>query len=128
MERFTVRPGISLTVEYGPDHLACKFLIAPTKPFDPSDPGSFSTIPSSTVAEILDEIVPPSTRGKETPGSGMASSCMNEMESFDYDSALIVRSMIGCSSSRPQQENQATVWLKRETCPKPKLPWTVTSR
>jgi hypothetical protein len=71
--------GISLTVEYGPDHLPCKFLIAPTKPFDPSDPvGSFSTIPSSTVAEILDEIAPRSTRSKETPGSGMASGCMNE--------------------------------------------------
>jgi hypothetical protein len=129
MERFTVRSGISLTVEYGPDHLACKFLIAPTKPFDPSDPvGSFSTIPSTTVAEILDEIVPRSTRGKETPGSEIASSCMNEMESFDYDSALIVRSMIGCKSSKPQQENHATVWLKRDTCPKPKLPWTVTPR
>ena len=129
MERFNVRPGVSLTVEYGSDHLACKFSIAPTKPFDPSDSvGTFSTISSDTVTEILDEIVPLSTRGKETVGGAMASSCMNEVESFEYDSAVIVRSVIGCASSKPQQENHATVWLKRDICPKPKLPWAAPRR
>jgi len=29
MERFTARPGISLAVEYGSDHLACQLLIKP---------------------------------------------------------------------------------------------------
>jgi hypothetical protein len=129
MERFNVQPGVSLTVEYGSDHLACKFSIAPTKPFDPSDPvGIFSTISSDSVTEILDEIVPVSTRGKETGRATTASSCANEVESFEYDSAVIVRSVIGCASSKPQQENHATVWLKRDICPKPKLPWAAPRR
>src|ERR1700680_4119812 len=29
LERFAVRPGISLTVQYGSDHLVCEGLIAP---------------------------------------------------------------------------------------------------
>ena len=129
MERFNVRPGVSLTVEYGSDHLACKFSIAPTKPFDPSDSvGTFSTISSDTVTEILDEILPVSTLGKETGRATTASSCANEVESFEYDSAVIVRSVIGCASSKPQQENHATVWLKRDICPKPKLPWAAPHR
>jgi hypothetical protein len=52
-ERFTVRAGVSLTVWHGSDHLACKCLVAPTKPSDPSDPvRSYSAIPSATVTEI----------------------------------------------------------------------------
>src|SRR6266700_777027 len=30
-ERFSARPGISLTVEYGADHLACKLLLERTR-------------------------------------------------------------------------------------------------
>jgi hypothetical protein len=33
IERFTARPGIGLTVEYGSDHLACQVLIAPPQSF-----------------------------------------------------------------------------------------------
>ena len=31
LERYTVRPGISLTVEYGSDHRACRILIEPPR-------------------------------------------------------------------------------------------------
>ena len=31
MERFAVRSGITLTVEYGPDRIACQLLIAPAQ-------------------------------------------------------------------------------------------------
>ena len=118
-----MRPGISLTVQYGADHLACQFTIAPSKPFDASDPiASYSTISAVTVTEILEEIVPTAMRGKQIPAGEWATSCANENEEFEYDNVLIVRSVNSCAQSKPNPENSATVYLKRDICPKPKTP------
>jgi hypothetical protein len=122
-ERFTVRPGISLTVQYGSDHLACQFIIAPSKPFDASDPiASYSTISAVTVTEILEEIVPVAMRGEQIPAGEWATGCANENEEFEYENVLIVRSVNSCTPSKPYPENSATVYLKRDICPKPKTP------
>jgi hypothetical protein len=122
-ERFIVRPGVSLTVQYGSDHLACQFGIAPSKPFDASDPiASYSTMSADTVTEILEEVVPAATRGKQIPAGEWATGCANENEEFDYENVLIVRSVNSCTPSKPHPENFATVYLKRDICPKPKTP------
>jgi hypothetical protein len=57
-ETFPVRPGITLTVVYGDSHQVCKLDIRPSR--------NDSVIPAALVEEIVNEIVPPSTRG--TPG------------------------------------------------------------
>jgi hypothetical protein len=117
-ERFTVRPGISLTVQYGSDHLACQFTIAPSKPFDPSDPiGSYSTMSASTVTDILEETVPAEMRGKQIPAGEWATGCANENEEFEYENVLIVRSVNSCKPPQPYPENRASVYLKRGICP-----------
>jgi hypothetical protein len=122
-ERFTVRPGVSLTAWYGSDRRTCKCLISPTKPFDPNDPAvSWSAIPSRTIKEILEEILPVATRGKETWKGTIASSCMNEIVMLEFDNAVVWRSTIGCPSIK-DQENNATIWFKRDICPQPPNPF-----
>ncbi|MFY9803008.1 MAG: hypothetical protein WA211_14515 [Candidatus Acidiferrales bacterium] len=122
-ERFTVRPGISLTVQYGSDHLACQFIVAPSKPFDATDPvASYSTMQAATVTEILEEIAPAGMRGKQTPAGEWATGCADENVEFDYENVLIVRSVNSCAPSKPNPENTATLYLKRNICPKPHIP------
>jgi len=64
MERFAVRSGITLTVEYGPDRMACQLLIAPAQslvevqmPIPP--------MPSRGVSVVLQELLPVATRGRQ---------------------------------------------------------------
>jgi hypothetical protein len=57
-ETFTVRPGITVSVVYGSNHQVCKLDIRPSR--------NGSAIPAALIEDILNEIVPASTRG--TPG------------------------------------------------------------
>ena len=54
-ETFTVRPGITVSVVYGNNHQVCKLDIRPSR--------NDSAIPAALIEDILNEIVPPSTRG-----------------------------------------------------------------
>src|SRR3974390_2675703 len=64
MERYAVRSGISLTAEYGPDHRACQFLIAPEQWLvEVKEPGSLMS--SKSVSAMLEELLPLTTRGNE---------------------------------------------------------------
>jgi len=57
-ETFTVRPGITLNVMYGDNHQVCKLDLRPSH--------NDSVIPAALVEDLVNEIVPLSTRG--TPG------------------------------------------------------------
>ena len=63
-ERFAARPGITLTVEYGSDHLACYALIDPPQPLLYSDE-HVPLMSSEGVTEVLEEVAPVAMRGKE---------------------------------------------------------------
>jgi hypothetical protein len=54
-ETFTIRPGIILSVTYGDKHEVCKLGLRPNR--------NGSVIPVVLIEELLNEIVPPSTRG-----------------------------------------------------------------
>jgi hypothetical protein len=54
-ETFAVRPGITVSVMYGEDHQVCKLDVRPSR--------NDSVIPAVLVDDIVNEIVPPSTRG-----------------------------------------------------------------
>jgi hypothetical protein len=57
VERFRPRPGISLSVEYGSDHLACRILIQPSQELlNQEEEAQFMS--SETVTDILEEAVP----------------------------------------------------------------------
>jgi TonB family protein len=117
LERFAVRPGISLTVQYGSDHLACQFVIEPSNPLVPSDPiGSYSPMSSVIVTEILEEIVPMQTRGKQVSISETAFGFADVTAVFDYENVSITRSRPWRSE---HQDYRATAVLKRDNCPKP---------
>jgi hypothetical protein len=115
-ERFSPRPGISLTVEYGPDHLACSALIDPPQPLTSSE-GHLPLMSSEAVTEILEEIVPAHVRGNETGESITMSGC-NEFQIVAYQNATITRSTHNCLPLKPEREMRATVAFKRDICPK----------
>jgi hypothetical protein len=131
LERFAVRPGISATIQYGSDHLACQVAIAPYHPIITVGPygslppaGSDALMSSATVTEILEEIAPEQMRGKKTHESEIAMGCKNENEILEYENVLIVRSKYNCPSIElgPNREMIATIAFKRDICPKPKNP------
>lgn len=90
LERFMARPGISLTVEYGSDHLACQVLIEPPQPLIHTEE-PIPLMSSDAVTEILEEIVPSNIRGKETGTSVSAMGC-NESQIVEYEKVSIMRS------------------------------------
>ena len=60
-ERFVVRPGITLTVDYGSDHLACQALIEPPQPLTHLQE-HVRLMPSEAVSAVLDEVAPVAAR------------------------------------------------------------------
>ena len=57
LERFQARPGISVTVEYGSDHLACQIVIQPPQPLIHQEEPT-PLMSSEGVSEILEEVAP----------------------------------------------------------------------
>ena len=118
MERFAVGNGITVTVEYGPDRAACQILIAPrrllvevTSPDTPmSSPG---------VSRVLQELLPPATRGKQLDSSSVQVDGNSLLET-EYEELSIRRicSSPSCISSTENQDLRTLVVFKRDVCPK----------
>ena len=79
---FTVRAGIEMVVDYGPSKQVCRIQL-------PSGEQIVGTVPSGAITkaqieEVLDEVVPPSVRGKEvnrvTTGIGALAFFLAEYE------------------------------------------------
>jgi len=114
IERFTARPGIGLTVEFGPDGLACQELLEPLQPLlHREEQASFMS--SDAVTEVLEEIAPAGVRGKETGKSITMSGC-NKVEIVEYENLSIMRSTHNCVPSSPNRDMRTTVTLKRDAC------------
>jgi len=114
LERFMVRPGISLTVEYASDHMACRLLIESHQALFHAEENS-PPMSSEAVTEILEEVVPTHIRGKQTGRRITASGC-NEFQTIDYENASITRSTHNCLPSKPEREIRATITFKRDIC------------
>ena len=63
VERFVVRPGITLMVAYGTDQVACQIVVEPRHPIIPRDEPAKYMRPE-VVTEILDEVLPEAERGE----------------------------------------------------------------
>ena len=122
-EHFAARPGITLTVEYGSDRLACYALIDPPQPLLYSEE-HVPLMPSEGVSEVLAEVAPIAMRGKEINGSFLVSGC-NEAHVTDYENVSIMRSKHTCDPSSRDQDVRTAITFKREICPKPKTPFSV---
>ena len=122
-ERFAARPGITLTVEYGPDRLACYALIDPPRPLLYSEEHA-PLMSSEGVSEVLEEVAPIAMRGKEIFAATHQSGC-NVARITDYENVSIMRSTHTCDPSSRDQDVRTAITFKRETCPKPRTPFTV---
>jgi hypothetical protein len=117
-ERFAARPGISLTVEYGSDHLACYALLDPPQPLTYSEE-HVPLMSSESVSEVLEQVAPIAMRGKEINSSSFVSGC-NGARMTEYENVSIMRSVHTCDPLSHDQDVRTTIIFKREICPKPK--------
>jgi hypothetical protein len=119
MERFAVRSGITLTVEYGPDRRACQMLIAPAQSLvelqSPIPP-----MPSHVVSDVLEELLPVATRGKPTNSNTLQLDAAAALVKTDYENLSIRRfcSSDSCVSSDANEDLRTIVVFRRDTCPK----------
>jgi hypothetical protein len=123
LERFQVRPGISLTVQYGSDHQACQIIIGPFQPLIHQE-GQSQFISSESVSEILEEVAPVAARGRQVGDSSFQSSCAVSTVT-DYENVTISRGTSACRASSPDRDWSAQIIFKRGACPIVKNPFGV---
>jgi hypothetical protein len=70
VERFAIRPDITLTAQYGRDGKACILLLEPRRAFIHSSLVQNQTFSKDAAMELVDEVAPPETRGKPLLGPG----------------------------------------------------------
>jgi hypothetical protein len=66
VQRFGLRPDITVTVEYGSDQKACILEIEPRQAFIRGRLPQMKTISKEQMLQLLDEVAPPRTRGIES--------------------------------------------------------------
>jgi hypothetical protein len=121
LERFQVRPGISLTVQYGSDHQACQMAIGPVQPLIHQEVES-QFISSQSVTEVLEEVAPVAARGKQISGpGGFQSSCAVDTIT-DYENITIPRVTSACKAGSPDRDSSVQINFKRAACPVVKSP------
>jgi len=125
LERFEARPGISLAVEYGPDHLACQITIEPPQPLVHGEE-QIQFMSSEGVSEILKEVAPVALRGNVISRSSFEDSC-GAGYFTDYENISIMRRMSACKPSSSERDSKTQIIFKRDVCPKIKNPLGVTA-
>jgi len=115
-ERFAARPGITLNVEYGSDHLACYALIDPPRSLTSSEE-NVPLMSSEGVSEVLEEVAPAAMRGKEI-STGLTQRGCNQFRITDYENVSIMRSTHTCDPSSHDQDIRTAITFKRAVCRK----------
>src|ERR1700693_3095246 len=118
VERFTVRPGITATVQYGADHLACQIKIELYRSIIGQDAQVSPLISSQEVSEILEEIVPAWMRGKEISKASFQSSACGVGTVNEFENVVIFRAMSPCRTPNVVQDSSSQIIFKRDICPK----------
>jgi hypothetical protein len=115
VERFTAARDIGLTVEYGSDGLACEIVIEKKQPLLHSQQVPTYMAPEA-VSEIIDELVPPASRGRSVnlllESMGCADGRVEE-----FENVWIGRFSDVCLPLKPERETSANVVFKRQVCP-----------
>jgi hypothetical protein len=124
-ESFIARPGISLSVEYGSDHRACQARLFPPQSLLTHQELETPLMRSEAVSEVIEEVAPTAMRGKEINSAIVQSGC-NVAAFTDYENVSIMRATHECDPGSPDRDASTTIIFKRDICPKPKPPITVT--
>jgi hypothetical protein len=113
-ERFTIREGIGMTVEYGSDGLACQMEIKP-QTLIVQRPQQKLMAPE-VVDGILDEVVPPETRGRKVNSLLEQMSCAKSVVDY-YENVSIHRATDACLPSKPERDTSVVIEFNRQACP-----------
>jgi hypothetical protein len=125
-ERFTVRPGITATVQYGADHLACQIQIEPYRALIQDVPPQTPALMSSKdVSDVLEELAPTSMRGREISIGGSFQSGCAAVSGDAYENITILTSVSACAPSNLIRDLGVSIIFKREICPKVKNAFAV---
>jgi len=114
VQRFVVRPGITLMVAYGTDQAACQMVVEPTRSIIPRDEPAKYVRPE-IVTEIIDEVLLDADRGKLLLRVVTKSGC-NDHEIINYENVTVSRFRHNCSLPNPEIEGAANVSRKSPSC------------
>jgi len=93
-ETFKVRPDIIVTVRYEENGKVSEMVIEP-QPDATIIKSRHKRIKSQMLQEVIDELVPPETRGKFVIGTGLNITCLPENDCFgaeeEYERVIIYR-------------------------------------
>lgn len=115
LERYTATNDIGVTVEYGPDGLACQILMERKQPLLHSNQAQ-QYMPPEAVSALIDEIVPPASRGRHITAVLESMGCA-EGHVDEYESVWIGRYSDKCVPLKPERDSSATIAFKRSVCP-----------
>jgi len=115
IERFTMREGIGLTVLYGSDGLACQMEVQ-TRQLLVQRPRPLKLMAPEVVDGIIDELVPPDTRGRKVGDMYESMGCARSTVDY-YENVRIQRSTDQCLPLKPERDDGVTIVFKRPTCP-----------
>jgi len=109
-ETFKVRPAIEMIVDYGPGRQICRIQLPSGIQLAGSAPAG--TVTKQQIDEVLDEVLPPSVRGKAT-GQGVVTAVgAIHVQTTEYENLTI-----GETKSGPVGRG-ITVIFRDPTCPK----------
>jgi hypothetical protein len=74
-------------------------------------------MPSETVSEVIEEVVPTAMRGKLVNSGSFQSGC-NVGAFREYEHVSILRATHDCEPDSPNRDASTTVNFKRDVCPK----------
>lgn len=106
-ETFQVRPNIEAVVNYGTGHQICKIELPPGSYVNPPHGAS-----KQQVDEVIDELVPPSVRGKEN-GTGALSLSRASVRLIGYEHVDIIEPQ---DPDHPGRRTSVTITFKRPDC------------
>jgi hypothetical protein len=117
VERFAIRPDITMAVEYGSDGKACIVEFEPRQAFIHGMNIRGLTFSKETAMELLDEVTPPEIRGKEKiplfGSGGLQSSCIGLVRG-EYENIQVSAGMHMCKT--PIAVRSLSVRFKRPAC------------
>lgn len=124
VQRFAIRPDITMTVEYGDDHRACILEIEPRQAFIRGMIPQMKTISKESMLQLLDEVAPPEMRGTETVplfsnDSASGGQCLGHFTFGQYANVSISLSYVVCDPPMGHLATgveSASVFFKRPAC------------
>jgi hypothetical protein len=114
VERFAVRDGLTLAVEYGPDGEACRMRIEPRHELQDFTKSEKEARMDELTA-VLDEVIPPEKRGKGLgPGEKIWGACAFAPPTTEYERVTLIHNFGYCQ--KPFGIRSLDAVLKNPSC------------